>query len=139
MLGFRKSWKINSLLCHFYKRKFFNFNSFKFTAPIEEFPIERFQGIIEVCLMSNFYTIRETLGKMRKNNWGRIINIASGRDRKKSSKILLKDCHSKYCSTRSFFLILKAHGQVGSKHKSAYCSAKHGVIGKLKTLLFWVL
>jgi len=76
----------------------------QFTAPIEEFPIERFQAVIEVCLMSNFYTIRETLGKMRKNNWGRIINIAS------------------------------AHGQVGSKHKSAYCSAKHGVIGMTKVV-----
>ena len=69
------------------------------TAPIEHFPIEKFDQIVQVCLMSNFYTIRETVEKMKQNNWGRIINIAS------------------------------AHGKVASANKSAYVSAKHGVIG----------
>ena len=48
----------------------------QFTAPIEQFPIDKFNEVMQVNLVSNFYTIRETIGKMKQKNWGRIINIS---------------------------------------------------------------
>lgn len=70
--------------------------------PIEEFPDEAWNDVIAIDLSSSFHTIKNALPIMRKNNWGRIINIAS------------------------------AHGLVASEHKAAYVAAKHGLVGLTK-------
>ena len=71
-------------------------------ARIDEFPIEKWDAILAINLSSAFHTTRLALPMMRKNGFGRIINIAS------------------------------AHGLVGSPFKSAYVAAKHGVVGLTK-------
>lgn len=76
----------------------------QFVAPVDEFPVERWEAILAVNLSSNFYTIRAVLPGMKRRNWGRIVNIAS------------------------------AHGLVASPYKSAYVAAKHGVIGLTKAV-----
>jgi 3-hydroxybutyrate dehydrogenase len=68
-------------------------------APVESFPDDRWDAIIAINLSSAFHAIKAALPRMRQNNWGRIINIAS------------------------------AHGLVASANKSAYVAAKHGIIG----------
>jgi len=73
-------------------------------APIEEFPAARWDAIIAINLSSAFHTIRCALPAMRKRNWGRIINIAS------------------------------THGLVASPYKTAYVSAKHGILGLTKSV-----
>ena len=72
-------------------------------APIDEFPIEKWDAIIAINLSSAFHTTAVALPMMRKAGWGRIINIAS------------------------------AHGLTASPFKSAYIAAKHGVVGLSKT------
>jgi 3-hydroxybutyrate dehydrogenase len=74
------------------------------TAPIEEFPVEKWDAVIAINLSSNFHAIRAALPQMRTRNWGRIINIAS------------------------------AHGLVASGTKAAYVAAKHGVVGLTKVV-----
>lgn len=74
----------------------------QFTANIEDFPAERWDEILSINLSSAFHTTRLALPDMRKNNWGRIINIAS------------------------------VHGLVASTQKSAYVAAKHGLLGLTK-------
>ncbi|MEM8797139.1 MAG: 3-hydroxybutyrate dehydrogenase [Pseudomonadota bacterium] len=76
----------------------------QFVAPVEEFPVERWDAIIAINLSSAFHTIRAALPMMKENGWGRIINVAS------------------------------AHGLTASPFKSAYVSAKHGIIGLTKTI-----
>jgi 3-hydroxybutyrate dehydrogenase len=71
-------------------------------APIEEFPIEKWDAILAINLSAAYHTTRVALPAMRKNNFGRIINISS------------------------------AHGLVASPFKSAYVAAKHGMIGLTK-------
>ena len=71
---------------------------------IESFPDSKWENIINVNLSSCFYTSKYVLPLMKKNNWGRIINIVS------------------------------VHGQVASLNKSAYVSSKHGLIGLTKSL-----
>jgi 3-hydroxybutyrate dehydrogenase len=73
-------------------------------APIEQFPVDRWDAIIAINLTSAFHTTRLVLPKMRAANWGRIINIAS------------------------------VHGLVASAEKSAYVAAKHGIVGLTKTV-----
>jgi 3-hydroxybutyrate dehydrogenase len=73
-------------------------------APIDDFPPEKWELIIRVNLISAFYTIRHVLPLMKENKWGRIVNIAS------------------------------LHGVVASPFKSAYVSAKHGILGLTKTV-----
>ena len=73
-------------------------------APVDEFPIEKWDAIIAINLSSAFHAARAALPGMKKAKWGRVINVAS------------------------------AHGLVASPYKSAYVSAKHGVIGFTKTL-----
>ena len=73
-------------------------------APIEAFPVERWNAILAVNLSSSFHTIRAAVPEMKVAGWGRIINIAS------------------------------AHGVVASPYKSAYVAAKHGVVGLTKTV-----
>ncbi|MBC8648490.1 3-hydroxybutyrate dehydrogenase [Pseudomonas sp. MTM4] len=73
-------------------------------APVESFPVERWDSIIAINLSSVFHTMRLALPGMRERNWGRIVNISS------------------------------VHGLVASAQKSAYVAAKHGVIGLTKTV-----
>jgi 3-hydroxybutyrate dehydrogenase len=73
-------------------------------APIEVFPMEAWQAILDVNLTASFHTIAACLPSMRAAGYGRIINIAS------------------------------AHGLVASPHKSAYVAAKHGLVGLTKTV-----
>jgi 3-hydroxybutyrate dehydrogenase len=73
-------------------------------APVEEFPVERWDAIIAINLSSAFHTIRLALPKMRAAGWGRIINVAS------------------------------VHGLVASANKSAYVAAKHGIVGLTKAV-----
>jgi 3-hydroxybutyrate dehydrogenase len=73
-------------------------------APIEEFPVERWDAVIAINLTSAFHTTRLALPGMRARNWGRVINIAS------------------------------AHGLVASANKSAYVAAKHGLVGMTKSV-----
>ena len=46
-------------------------------APIEEFPIEKWDAIIAINLSSAFHTIRAAVPGMKARKWGRIINTAS--------------------------------------------------------------
>jgi 3-hydroxybutyrate dehydrogenase len=73
-------------------------------APIEEFPVEKWNAIIAINLVAAFHTIRLVLPGMKQRQWGRIINIAS------------------------------AHALVASPYKSAYVAAKHGIAGLTKTV-----
>jgi 3-hydroxybutyrate dehydrogenase len=73
-------------------------------APIEEFPVEKWNAIIAINLVSAFHTIRHALPTMKQRRWGRIINVAS------------------------------AHALVASPFKSAYVAAKHGIAGLTKTV-----
>jgi len=74
------------------------------TAPLEEFPDERWEAVIAINLSSNFHAVKAVLPQMKRRNWGRIINIAS------------------------------THGLVASVHKAAYVAAKHGVLGLTKAV-----
>ncbi|MBR3189525.1 3-hydroxybutyrate dehydrogenase [Bosea sp. (in: a-proteobacteria)] len=73
-------------------------------APVDEFPIEKWDQIIAINLSSAFHATRAALPKMKAKGWGRIINTAS------------------------------AHAFVASPFKSAYVSAKHGIAGFTKTV-----
>jgi 3-hydroxybutyrate dehydrogenase len=73
-------------------------------APIDEFPVEKWNAVIAINLVASFHTIRCALPAMKNRRWGRIINIAS------------------------------AHALVASPYKSAYVAAKHGVAGLTKTV-----
>ncbi len=72
-------------------------------APIEEFPVERWDSIIAINLSSAFHTTAAALPGMRAKGWGRVINIAS------------------------------VHGLTASPYKVAYVAAKHGIVGLTKT------
>jgi len=73
-------------------------------APIEEFPIEKWDAIIAINLASAFHTIRAAVPGMKAKKWGRIICTAS------------------------------AHSLVASPFKAAYVTAKHGLAGLTKTV-----
>jgi len=73
-------------------------------APIEEFPIDKWNAIIAIDLSSAFHTIRAALPKMKAKGWGRIVNTAS------------------------------AHALVASPYKVAYVAAKHGLAGLTKVV-----
>jgi 3-hydroxybutyrate dehydrogenase len=77
---------------------------FQFVAPVDEFPIDRWQALQDVILNSSFYAIRAALPGMKRRNWGRIINLVS------------------------------THGLVASPFKSAYVAAKHGQVGLTKSV-----
>lgn len=47
------------------------------SAPIGEFPVERWQKLLAVNLTAAFLTIRRVVDAMRARGWGRIVNIAS--------------------------------------------------------------
>lgn len=73
-------------------------------APIEDFPVDRFEQIIAINMASAWHLTRLTMRAMKARKWGRYVNIAS------------------------------AHGLVASPFKSAYVMAKHGVVGLTKTI-----
>lgn len=74
------------------------------TEAAATFPTNKWNDIISINLTSSFHTIQQCLPAMTMNKWGRIINVAS------------------------------VHGLVGSKHKAAYCAAKHGIVGLTKVV-----
>lgn len=72
------------------------------TALIEDFPTDRWDAIIALNLSAVFHGTAAALPHMKKQGWGRIVNIAS------------------------------VHGLVASVQKAAYVAAKHGVVGLTK-------
>lgn len=73
-------------------------------APIDEFPVEKWDAIIAINLNSVFHTTAAAVPVMRAAGWGRVVNVAS------------------------------AHGLTASPFKSAYVAAKHGVVGMTKAV-----
>ena len=73
-------------------------------APIDEFPVDKWDAIIAINMNSAFHTTAAALPMMRAAGWGRVVNIAS------------------------------AHGLTASPYKAAYIAAKHGVVGMTKTV-----
>lgn len=73
-------------------------------APVEEFPVDKWNLIIALNLNSAFHTTRLAVPYMKQKKWGRIIQTAS------------------------------AHSLTASPFKSAYVTAKHGLVGFTKTV-----
>ena len=73
-------------------------------APVDEFPVDKWNAILAINLTAAFHTTRLALPHMKSHRWGRIVNIAS------------------------------AHALVASPFKSAYVAAKHGIAGFTKTV-----
>jgi len=73
-------------------------------APVEDFPVDKWNLIIALNLNSAFHTSRLAIPYMKSKKWGRIIQTAS------------------------------AHSLTASPFKSAYVTAKHGLAGLTKTL-----
>ncbi len=76
----------------------------QFVAPIEDYPEKIWRKMIDINLTTPFLMIKNILPFMRKNKFGRIINIAS------------------------------THGLVASVNKSAYTASKHGLVGLTKVV-----
>ena len=77
---------------------------FQRVVSVEDFSEETWSQMIQVMLVAAFQLIRGVLPGMKKRGWGRIINVSS------------------------------VHGLVASPYKSAYVSAKHGLLGLTKTV-----
>jgi 3-hydroxybutyrate dehydrogenase len=73
-------------------------------APVEDFPVEKWDAIIALNLSASFHTCRMAVPAMKAQGWGRIIFMGS------------------------------AHSLTASPYKSAYVAAKHGLAGLAKTL-----
>jgi 3-hydroxybutyrate dehydrogenase len=73
-------------------------------SPIEQFDPAKWDLLLQVMLTAPFQLIQAALPGMYERGWGRIINVAS------------------------------VHGLIASPFKSAYVSAKHGVLGLTKTV-----
>jgi 3-hydroxybutyrate dehydrogenase len=73
-------------------------------APVEAFPVEKWDLIIGLNLSAAFHCMRLVLPGMRERGWGRIVSTAS------------------------------AHSLVASPNKAAYVAAKHGLVGLMKTV-----
>lgn len=76
----------------------------QYVAPVEQFPLDKWNAIIAINLTSAFIASKAVWKIMKKQDFGRIINISS------------------------------VHGLRASEYKAAYVSAKHGVIGLTKVL-----
>lgn len=76
----------------------------QFVAPIDQFPEDKWNDIIAINLTAAFHITKAAWPSMKEKKFGRIINIAS------------------------------AHGLFASEFKSAYVSAKHGLVGFTKTI-----
>lgn len=73
-------------------------------APVDEFPVDKWNAILAINLSAAFHTVRLALPAMKKKGWGRVVNIAS------------------------------AHALVASPFKSAYVASKHAIAGFTKTV-----
>lgn len=73
-------------------------------APVEEFPVDKWNAVLAINLSAAFHTVRLAVPAMKARRWGRIINVAS------------------------------AHALVASPFKSAYVAAKHGLAGLTRTV-----
>jgi len=73
-------------------------------SPVEDFPVDKWDAIIAINLTASFHLARAVVPGMKARRFGRIVNIAS------------------------------AHSLVASPFKSAYVSAKHGLVGFTKTI-----
>lgn len=73
-------------------------------APVEDFPVDKWDAIIALNLTAAFDATRLAVPHMKRAGWGRIINTAS------------------------------AHSLVASPFKAAYVAAKHGLYGLTKTV-----
>lgn len=71
-------------------------------CPIEEFPEEKWSFIINLMLTAPFLLTKYAWPYMKKNSWGRVVNVSS------------------------------VHGLRASEFKAAYVSAKHGLMGLTK-------
>ena len=76
----------------------------QFVSPVDEFPEDRWDALLEVMLSNPFRLARGLLPAMYEAGWGRIVNIAS------------------------------VHGLIASSYKSAYVAAKHGLVGLTKVI-----
>jgi len=76
----------------------------QFTAPVDQFPADKWDAIIAINLSASFHAIKAALPGMQKRKYGRIVNIAS------------------------------VHGLVASVNKAAYVAAKHGLVGLTKVV-----
>lgn len=74
----------------------------QYVAPIEEFPTERFEEMLQLMVSAPFVAIKHVFPTMKKQGFGRIINVAS------------------------------INGLVGYEGKAGYNTAKHGAIGLTK-------
>ncbi|WFE98445.1 3-hydroxybutyrate dehydrogenase [Micromonospora sp. WMMD964] len=73
-------------------------------APLQDFPVERFEYIQRVMVEAPFLLIRRALPHMYARGWGRVVNISS------------------------------VHGLRASPYKAAYVSAKHALEGLSKVV-----
>lgn len=71
----------------------------QYISSVEDFPIEKWNLLLNVMLTGPFLMSKHALPEMKKKKWGRIIHISS------------------------------AHGKMPDAYKSAYCSAKYGILG----------
>ena len=76
----------------------------QFLSPVDEFPLEKWNQLISILLTGTFLCSKVVIPGMKKNGWGRIINVSS------------------------------IHGKVASPYKAAYVAAKHGVLGLSKVM-----
>eukprot|EP00879_Flechtneria_rotunda_P006824 GHRR01007169.1.p1 GENE.GHRR01007169.1~~GHRR01007169.1.p1 ORF type:complete len:198 (+),score=50.21 GHRR01007169.1:196-789(+) len=76
----------------------------QYVSPVQDFPEDKWDDIISVCLSSAFHTTKAAVPFMLQQGWGRIINTGS------------------------------MHALVASPYKSAYNAAKHGIAGFTKTV-----
>lgn len=76
----------------------------QYVAPVDEFPVEKWDQIVAINLSAVFHSTRTAVPGMKARGWGRIVNIAS------------------------------AHALIASPFKSAYIATKHGVAGLTKTV-----
>ncbi len=81
-----------------------NNSGLQFMAPVEDFPLEKWNLLVGVLLTGTFLCSREVFSDMKAQGFGRIVNISS------------------------------VHGKVASPFKAAYVAAKHGVLGLAKVL-----
>ncbi|HVZ42648.1 MAG TPA: 3-hydroxybutyrate dehydrogenase [Ramlibacter sp.] len=76
----------------------------QFIAPIEAFPLERWEAIHAINLRAPFLLMQDAVARMRRRGGGRIVNIAS------------------------------VHGLVASTGRAPYVAAKHGLVGLSKAV-----
>jgi 3-hydroxybutyrate dehydrogenase len=76
----------------------------QFMSSVEDFPLEKWNQLISILLTGTFLCSKHLIPSMKKEGWGRIINVSS------------------------------IHGKVASPFKAAYVSAKHGVLGLSKVM-----